>query len=236
MGKKSKRNHRAAQSTAPRPAPPARHKRRYGYIAAAIGILVAIAVLWFEFGAKADVRSEAELAALHRPQAATTGNPAAKVHIVEFLDPACETCREFYPFVKGMMRDHPGAIQLTVRLVAFHPNADLPVRALEASKAQGKFWDLLDSLLESQPLWVENNRVDVDKFWRELHSLDLNLDRLRADMESPAVRKAVAVDAADANTLKVTQTPEYFVNGRGLPEFGFRQLQHLVDEELKATR
>ena len=27
----------------------------------------------------------------------TQGNPEAKVHIVEFLDPACETCASFYP-------------------------------------------------------------------------------------------------------------------------------------------
>jgi hypothetical protein len=33
----------------------------------------------------------------------------------------------------------------------------------------------------------------------------------------------------------VTKTPEYFVNGRPLPSFGFEQLRTLVDEELAAT-
>src|SRR5512133_1822994 len=35
------------------------------------------------------------------------GNPAAKVEIVEFFDPACETCKEFYPLVKKMMAANP---------------------------------------------------------------------------------------------------------------------------------
>jgi hypothetical protein len=33
----------------------------------------------------------------------------------------------------------------------------------------------------------------------------------------------------------VTQTPEYFVNGRPLPSFGFEQLKKLVDEALAAS-
>ncbi len=40
----------------------------------------------------------------------------------------------------------------------------------------------------------------------------------------------------DAKTLKVTATPEYFVNGRGLPEFGYDQLRKLVDDELKKSK
>ena len=38
--------------------------------------------------------------ALVRPHAPVFGNPAAKVTIVEFFDPSCETCRAFYPLVK----------------------------------------------------------------------------------------------------------------------------------------
>jgi hypothetical protein len=40
-------------------------------------------------------------------------------------------------------------------------------------------------------------------------------------------------DRDDAMTLKVTATPEYFVNGRPLPEFGYEPLLALVREELE---
>ncbi|NCB55536.1 MAG: disulfide bond formation protein DsbA, partial [Epsilonproteobacteria bacterium] len=39
--------------------------------------------------------------ALVRPTAFVLGNPDAKTTIVEFFDPACETCKSFYPFVKN---------------------------------------------------------------------------------------------------------------------------------------
>ena len=42
----------------------------------------------------------------------------------------------------------------------------------------------------------------------------------------------MALDAQDARALKVTQTPEFFVNGRGLPSFGYQQLQGLVAEAM----
>ena len=70
---------------------------------------------------KSEKAKSAELAvaanrpALTRDHAPTLGPADAKVHIVEFLDPACETCREFYPFVKSLMAGHPEKIRLSVR-------------------------------------------------------------------------------------------------------------------------
>jgi len=60
------------------------------------------------------------------------------------------------------------------------------------------------------------------------------MDRLRADMMAPEVARVIAQDVADARTLNVTKTPEYFVNGRPLPSFGFEQLTALINEELRA--
>jgi protein-disulfide isomerase len=62
------------------------------------------------------------------------------------------------------------------------------------------------------------------------------LENLALDMTAPEVLQAVAQDLNDANTLGVSQTPEYFVNGRPLPSFGFEQLKQLVNEELAKSR
>ena len=42
---------------------------------------------------------------------------------------------------------------------------------------------------------------------------------------APEMDKIVAQGLADAKTLKVKATPEFFVNGRPLPSFGFDQLK-----------
>jgi protein-disulfide isomerase len=52
-------------------------------------------------------------------------------------------------------------------------------------------------------------------------------------MNAPEVTLRMEQDRNDAISLKVTATPEYFVNGRPLPSFGEQQLLNLVNEELQ---
>lgn len=213
-------------------------KTRYIVIVAVVSVLLAMAGMYIVMAPKGAGPSNAAAAnadrraVLERPHAPTVGNREAKVHIVEFLDPACETCREFYPFVKKILADNPDRIRLSVRLVAFHKGSDFVVRALEASKKQGKFWPVLERVLATQPTWAVQHTVKPDLMWSQLSTLDLNLDQLRADMESTEVAQNVAIDMQDAKSLKVTQTPEYFVNGRSMPEFGYEQLQRLVAQAM----
>jgi protein-disulfide isomerase len=59
------------------------------------------------------------------------------------------------------------------------------------------------------------------------------MERLAADMNSAEVMQRMEQDKSDSVFLKVSATPEYFVNGRPLPSFGQQQLAELVREELK---
>ena len=54
-------------------------------------------------------------------------------------------------------------------------------------------------------------------------------------MKDPAIAELIARDLADAKTLNVQKTPGFFVNGRPLQEFGYRQLHELVQSELQAV-
>ena len=182
-----------------------------------------------------DGTDKTDQALLVRMHAQTLGPPEAKVHIVEFLDPACETCRAFYPFVKKLMTAHPGKVKLTTRHVAFHPGADQVVKVLEASKKQGKYWPTLETVLASQPQWAINHEARVELLWRHLEGVGLDLERLRNDMNADDVERNMKQDGADANALKVEKTPEYFVNGRRMQAFGYEQLRKLMQDELTAS-
>ena len=175
---------------------------------------------------------DARRAALASEQSPSLGAPGARVHIVEFLDPACETCAIFYPMVKGWLAEAPGELRLSVRHVAFHDGADHAVRILEASRNQDKYWETLEALLSSQRQWVLNHAVQPDRILPAIAGVGLDMDRLMADMNSEQVTQRVARDREDAIVLKVSATPEYFVNGRPLPSFGRQQLLDLVREEL----
>lgn len=172
------------------------------------------------------------LASEHSP---LLGSADAKVHIVEFLDPACETCATFFPVVKQMIADNPDKIRLSIRHVPFHQGSEYAVRLLEASRKQGKYWLTLQALLASQAQWAPHHTVQPDLVWPAIAGVGLDTDRLKADMDAPEVAARMQRDIDDARALKVTATPEYFVNGQPLPSFGLQQLQDLVNEALRSS-
>ena len=202
-----------------------------------VGLLVIVlvsATLLFESDDGQSVQSEAAArqAALASAQSPTLGNPSAKVQIVEFIDPACGTCALFFPMVKQWMAQVPGQIHLSVRHVAFHKGSEYAVRVLEASRKQDKYWQTLEVLLASQDQWVTNHVVQPERIAPAIASVGLNMEQLMADMNSPEVAQRMEQDKKDSVTLKVSATPEYFVNGRPLPSFGQQQLADLIREEL----
>lgn len=209
-----------------------------------IGVL-AVLVLVFAGGAFLYKKQQAEqaaqltsqnLAALVRADAPSFGNPNAPVHIVEFFDPACGTCRDFYPLVKAMMKANPDKIRLSMRYAPFHPGSEAVVKVLEASRKQGKFEATLEALFASQDSWVQNHQANVQLIGPALSTLGMNLEQLQLDALAPEVAQIIARDLQDAKIMNVTMTPEYFVNGKPLPQFGFAELQGLVNEALAQAR
>ncbi len=213
--------------------------RKTLFIGSAVLLLAAfvIGAIYYQgqLSKKAEELAAANQTRLLRVYSPTFGNPQAKVNIVEFLDPSCGTCAQFYPEVKRIMADNPDRIRLTVRHVPFHNGSEPVVRVLEASRLQGKYLETLQALLGSQSTWVVNHTAQFDRIWGPLQGLGLDFDKLRVDMNAPEIAQHIQQDLADASALGVTATPEFFVNGRPLPSFGLRQLQDLVKDALQAA-
>ncbi|HIJ91505.1 MAG: DsbA family protein [Desulfobulbaceae bacterium] len=167
-----------------------------------------------------------------RKHSPTLGSDKAKVFLVEFMDPACETCSAFYPFVKKLMADHPGQIKLVLRYAPFHDGADYFVRILEAASKQGKYMETLEIMYQSQPYWASHHNPQPQLVWQFLPRVGLDLEKLKNDMNDPEIDKIIAQDLADAKTLNVMKTPGFFVNGKPLVTFGDRELQQLIESEI----
>ena len=184
----------------------------------------------------AAVAAPARMGMLVRPHSPTLGPADAPVVIVEFFDPACETCAEFSPIVKELMARNPDKIRLVLRYAPFHPGSETVVAALEASRRQDKLWPTLAALFGSQATWAANHTSQMGLAWPFLDGLGLDLNQLRKDMIDPEVNRVIMQDLKDAQALNVTMTPEFFVNGKPLPSFGDAQLIALVDEALRQVR
>jgi protein-disulfide isomerase len=220
------------------PGTPNTAARRNVIVASGVVLLLAAGGGAYLYASRAErlaTQAAARRASLASLQAPTVGDASAGVHIVEFLDPACGACAEFYPLVKRIMADNPRKIRLSVRHVPFHKGSADVVRYLQASRRQGKYWQTLETLLAAQPLWVSNHTANPELARGALAGVGLNIEQLMADMHAPEVTQRMAQDDADAQALKVSQTPEYFVNGRQMASFGQQQLLDLVGAALRGA-
>ncbi|WP_426415745.1 DsbA family protein [Aestuariirhabdus sp. LZHN29] len=196
--------------------------------------LLAIAGVWFSMsGPKpAPELSIARAEALVRPHSPVLGSSHAKVTLVEFLDPACGTCKLFYPEVKKLLAGQAGKVELVVRYAPFHRGSDNMVRMLVAAQRQGKFWPVLEKMLETQQQWAINHQAQPQIFWQYLGGMGLDIEQFKLDMKDPAIDAIIKQDLADAATLGVKKTPDFFVNGQPLPRFGFQELRDLLLDEV----
>jgi len=171
--------------------------------------------------------------ALVREHSTIIGNKNAKVELVEFFDPACETCAQMHPLVKDIMKKNDDNIKLVLRYAPFHSGSKNVVVMLEASKEQNKFNETLELLFKTQRVWTINHSVDLNKLWGVLLQSELlDMNKLVDDMKNPKLVKIVEQDLADAKTLKATKTPAYYVNGKPLQIFGLQNLKDLINSEL----
>tara|TARA_B100000614_G_C14404597_1_gene435197 strand:- start:146 stop:787 length:642 start_codon:yes stop_codon:yes gene_type:complete len=168
-----------------------------------------------------------------REHSRVLGNPDARVTIVEFMDPACETCAAFSPFIKKIMAANPDKIKLVIRYAPFHHGADIFVKMLEAAGNQDKYWETLAAMFRSQSAWASHADPRPERIWEFLPAVGLDINQLKTDMNDPEFARRIKQDMADADTLKVRKTPGFFVNGRPLEPFGRQPLLHLIQEELE---
>jgi protein-disulfide isomerase len=177
--------------------------------------------------------AEEKAAILVRPHSPVFGGENAKVTIVEFLDPACETCGSMAPLVKSLVTASFGQVRLVVRYAPLHQGSDQVVRILEAARLQGKYWQALDAVLSSQSMWASHDNPRPELVWNIIGATGVDIAKAKADLQDPKITEALRLDKGDLVALKVTKTPEFFVNGKPLPTFGPEQLKALVKSETR---
>lgn len=206
-------------------------------IIVSIVILIAIFVGGAYFYKDAQTQKSIALAKekallFERPYSYTIGNKDAKVQLVEFFDPACETCAMFHPYVKEILNKNDGEIRLVLRYAPFHQNSNHAVKMLEGAREQGKFMEVLEFMFATQRYWVQHHVVKPEVLWQGLGSIKgLDMAKLAEFLKDPKNDEVIIQDLKDAKTLGVTKTPGYIVNGKPLQIFGLDNLIDLIESE-----
>jgi len=177
---------------------------------------------------------------LIREDSPPIGKADAKITLVEFLDPECESCAAFHPVVKRIMKDYDGRIRLVVRYMPLHPNSLLAATFTEVAGEQGKYWQAQEFLFQKQPEWgtkhgpVTGPPPDVKALF-EKYAMEFGLDLTKFEAAIKENRFAAKLerDLKDGRSLGVSKTPTFFVNGRQLARFSEADLRSLIEEELR---
>lgn len=91
-----------------------------------------------------------------------------------------------------------------------------------------------DYLFANQPIWSALSDVESE-FNSYALELNLDLDRLQADLENPDVIAKVRADQRGGNASGVRSTPAVFINGRLLASPSRTRILQVVSEEAEST-
>lgn len=138
------------------------------------------------------------------------GPVTAAVTVVEYGDFECPYCDEAYFVVKEIQKQLGNQLCFVFRhfpLTNVHPHARHAAEASEVAGAQGKFWEMHDSLFEHQ------NQLDDVGLEEQALSLNLDKKRFQEDMEQHTYAHHVQEDVESGRHSRVSGTPSFFING-----------------------
>lgn len=170
---------------------------------------------------------------LEKEHSISFGENKKNIVVVEFLDPECESCALFHPMVKKLFKEYHSDIKLVVRYLANHKNSKFTIKILEAAREQNKYNEVLAVIFEKQSLWAQHNNEKLELLWTFLSEIvDLNIDKLKEDMNNPKIDQIIDIDAKDAKAYNVRGTPTIFVNEKKLDTLSQKELFDLVENEI----
>jgi len=153
---------------------------------------------------------------LNVEEARAKGNPQAKVKIVEFIDFQCPACAYGIKLLKTYVGQHPNDIYLQVKyfpLTSIHHHATISALYSECAARQGKFWALDDLMILQQSQWAQ--LISPDPVFQSMAvQAGMNIAQLNTCLDSDDARKVINDEKSVGQSLGISSTPTYFVNGK----------------------
>ena len=149
------------------------------------------------------------------------GAQTAPVWLVEISDFQCPFCKQWHDetfakidqeYVKtGKVR----MAYLNFPLTRIHKNAQAAAEAAMCAGVQGKFWELHNSLFQTQARWAESQKPIV-LFDSLARAGGVELKAWDTCMASHATAKLIEADRERSSKAGVESTPTFFVGDRAL--------------------
>ena len=174
--------------------------------------------------AEAQKMIEANLPALNNDaNTPFIGAADAKTVLVEFFDFSCHYCHKVYPAVKKIAEANPDIKIVFKPLTFVAPISQYAAKAALAANEQGKFFDAYKAIFEFE------GRPDEAKVDELVASTGVDMEKLKADMNSAKVNNALISINDLAGKSQVNGVPALFLNGKQLQTIDGAEIQRQID-------
>lgn len=164
-----------------------------------------------------------EASVFDSPTSPVVGNPDGDVTLVEFFDYNCGYCKRMR---EPMMTLIEGDRNLRVVMKEFPilaPSSVTAAQAALASAKQDKYLEFHDALMAHRGQLSDEIVFDVAK------SVGLDVDRLKADMDSDEVAGEIQANLQLAQAIGIRGTPAFIIGDEIVPgAVGLSELERLI--------
>jgi protein-disulfide isomerase len=156
-------------------------------------------------------RDSAEVLPVSERRDHIVGPRSAPVTLLEYGDYECPYCGQAHYVLQELMTQLGDRVRLAFRnfpLAEVHPHAEQAAEAAEAAGAQGRFWEMHDTLFENQ------DALELEDLVSYAQMVGLDLGRFQIEMLQRAHAPRVREDVVSGVRAGVKGTPTFFINGR----------------------
>ena len=139
------------------------------------------------------------------PMTPVTGNADGDVTLVEFFDYNCGYCKRVFAYMKDIERDDPNLRIVWKEFPILGPVSRFAAQAAMAADRQGKYIEFHRAMMSGGRL------VSEDQVLKIAAKTGLDVERLKRDMQDPAISAYIDETLQLANTLGITGTPGFVV-------------------------
>jgi protein-disulfide isomerase len=138
------------------------------------------------------------------------GPATAAVTLVQYGDFECPYCGAAYPIIKEIQSRMGDRLRFVFRnfpISTSHPHAEQAAEAAEAAAAQGRFWEMHDTLYENQ------RRLRDEDLLAYAERLELDVERFAKELAEHVHAGRVHEDFMSGVRSGVNGTPTFYING-----------------------
>lgn len=165
----------------------------------------------------------------HRADAPSAGAAKGDITVVEFFDYNCGYCKRGFSEVAKLVEKDKNVRVVFKELPILSKGSEEASRVALAAKKQGKYWELHSALLKNRGANDEKSALKI------AGKLGLDVEKLKADMNSEEVAGEINKVRALAQKMGINGTPHFLVGDRAIPGAP-ENLFELIEAHVKDLR